>query len=164
MNFLPWDSAQVFGDCCMCHYRSGCSIYTMEYYSAIKKQYIYEILRKMDRSRKYRPEWGNLITKNHTWYALNDKWILSPRSGIPKIQFTDHMKLKEKENQSVDASLLLRRGNKILTWGNMEPKCGAETEGKAIQRLSHLGLHPVCIQSSNSDTVVDAKKCLLTEA
>jgi hypothetical protein len=53
---------------------------------------------------------------------------------------------------------------KILMGRNMKPKCGAETEGKAIQRLSHLGLHPVCIQSSNSDTVVDAKKCLLTEA
>ena len=32
---------------------------------------------------------------------------------IPKIQFTDHMKLKKKEDQSVDASVLLRRGNKI---------------------------------------------------
>ena len=33
---------------------------------------------------------------------------------IPKIQFTDHMKLKKKEDQSVDASVLLRSGNKIL--------------------------------------------------
>ena len=51
------------------------------------------------------------------------------------------MKLKKKEDQSVDASVLLRKGNKILTEGNMETKCGAETEGKAIQRLSHLGIH-----------------------
>jgi hypothetical protein len=36
---------------------------------------------------------------------------------IPKIQFTDHMKLKKKENQNVDASTLLRRGNKILMGG-----------------------------------------------
>jgi hypothetical protein len=28
---------------------------------------------------------------------------------IPKIQFTDHMKLKKKEDQSVDASVLLRK-------------------------------------------------------
>ena len=28
---------------------------------------------------------------------------------IPKIQFTDHMKLKKKENQSVDTLVLLRR-------------------------------------------------------
>ena len=53
------------------------------------------------------------------------------------------MKLKKKEDQSVDASVLLRRGNKILTGGNMETKCGAETEGKAIQRLPHLGIHPI---------------------
>jgi hypothetical protein len=30
------------------------------------------------------------------------------------IQFTDHMKFKKKEDQSVDVSVLLRRGNKIL--------------------------------------------------
>jgi hypothetical protein len=30
------------------------------------------------------------------------------------IQLTNHMKLKKKEDQSVDASILLRRGNKIL--------------------------------------------------
>jgi hypothetical protein len=41
------------------------------------------------------------------------------------------------------ASLLLRRGNKILTGGNMETKCGTETEGKVIQRLPHLGIHPI---------------------
>jgi hypothetical protein len=53
------------------------------------------------------------------------------------------MKLKRKENQSVDASVLLRRGNKILTGANMETKCGAETEGKAIQRWPHLGIDPI---------------------
>jgi hypothetical protein len=31
-----------------------------------------------------------------------------------KIQFTDHVKLKKKEDRSVDASVLLRKGNKIL--------------------------------------------------
>jgi hypothetical protein len=34
------------------------------------------------------------------------------------------MKLKKKEDQSVNASVLLRRGNKILMGGNMETKCG----------------------------------------
>jgi hypothetical protein len=52
------------------------------------------------------------------------------------------MKLK-KEDQSVDALVLLRRGKKILSGGNTETKCGTETEGKAIQRLSHLGIHPI---------------------
>jgi hypothetical protein len=40
------------------------------------------------------------------------------------------MKLKKKENQSVDASVLFRMGNKILNGGNMETKCRAETEGR----------------------------------
>jgi hypothetical protein len=61
------------------------------------------------------------------------------------------MKLKKKEDQSVGASVLLRRGNKILTGGNMEAKCGAET----LQSY---------IYSPNPDTIVDAKKCLLTGA
>jgi hypothetical protein len=43
----------------------------------------------------------------------------------------------------VDASVLLRRGNKILTEQNMETKWGAETEPKAIQRLPHLRIHPI---------------------
>jgi hypothetical protein len=53
------------------------------------------------------------------------------------------MKLKKKENQSVDTSILLRRGNKIPMEGVTETKCRAETEGMIIQRLSHLGIHPI---------------------
>jgi hypothetical protein len=30
------------------------------------------------------------------------------------IQLTDHVKVKKKEDQSVDVSILLRRGNKII--------------------------------------------------
>jgi hypothetical protein len=44
------------------------------------------------------------------------------------------MKPKEKD-QNVGASVLLRKVNKILTGGNTETNCGAETEGKVIQRL-----------------------------
>jgi hypothetical protein len=62
---------------------------------------------------------------------------------IPKIQFTHHMKLKKKEDQTVGTSVLLRKGNKILVGANMETKCRAETEGKAIQRLSHMGINPI---------------------
>jgi hypothetical protein len=54
------------------------------------------------------------------------------------------MKLKKKEEQSVDTSVLLRTGTKTLTGGNMEIKCEAEVEGKAIQRLPHFGIHPIC--------------------
>jgi hypothetical protein len=44
----------------------------------------------------------------------------------------------------------------------MKTKCTAETEGKAIQRLSNLEIHP--IQPPNPDTIIDAKKCMLTGA
>jgi hypothetical protein len=69
--------------------------------------------------------------------------MLAQKLRIPKIQFTDHVKLKKKEDQIVGASVLLRRGNKILMGGNMETKCGADTGGKAMQRLPHLGIHPI---------------------
>jgi hypothetical protein len=68
---------------------------------------------------------------------------ISPKLGIPKIRFTDHLKLKKKEDQSVGAAVLLRSDNKILTGGNTRTKYGAKTEGKAIQRLPHLRIHPI---------------------
>ena len=60
-----------------------------------------------------------------------------------KIQFAKHMKLKKKKDQSVDTSIFLRRGNKIPLEGVTETKFGAETEGMTIQRLPHLGIHPI---------------------
>jgi hypothetical protein len=62
-------------------------------------------------------------------YGLTDKWILAQKFRITKTEFTDHMKLKKKEDQSVGVLVLLRRGNKILMGANMETKCGSETEG-----------------------------------
>jgi hypothetical protein len=41
------------------------------------------------------------------------------------------MKLKKKEDQSVNASVLLK---------NTETKCGTETEGN---KLPHHGIHPI---------------------
>ena len=35
--------------------------------------WIHEILRQMDGSGEYHPEWGNLDSKEHTWFALTDK-------------------------------------------------------------------------------------------
>jgi hypothetical protein len=66
----------------------------------------------MDASGGCHPEWGNPITKEHTWYALTDKRILAPKLRIYKIQFAKHMKLK-KEDQSVDTLFLHRMGNKV---------------------------------------------------
>ena len=53
------------------------------------------------------------------------------------------MKLKKKEDQSVDTSFLLRMGNKIPMEGITETKFGAETEGRTIQRLLHWGIHSI---------------------
>jgi hypothetical protein len=53
------------------------------------------------------------------------------------------MKLKKNEDQNVDTSILLRRGSKMLMEGVTETKCEAETEGMTIQRLPHLGIHPI---------------------
>ena len=94
----------------------------------------------MDRSGGYHPEWGNPITKELTWYALTDKWILAQKLRIPKIQFA---KLKKNEDQSVDTLLLLRMGNKIPIEGVTETKFGHEMKEWTIQRLFHLGIHPI---------------------
>ena len=58
------------------------------------------------------------------------------------MQFTGYMKLKKKEDQSVDISFLLRMGNKIPMEGVTETKFRAETEGRIIQRLPHPGSIP----------------------
>jgi hypothetical protein len=71
------------------------------------------------------------------------------------------MKLKKKEDQSVDTSVLLRRGNKIPLGGDTETKCEAETEGRQFGDCSTWD--PSHVQSPNPDSVVDANKCLLKE-
>jgi len=54
------------------------------------------------------------------------------------------MKLKKKDNQSMNASVLLKKGEqKYSLGGDMETKFGAETERMAIQSLSHLGIQPI---------------------
>jgi hypothetical protein len=68
------------------------------------------------------------------------------------------MKLK-KEDQREDTPLLLRTEIKILTGGDRETKCGTETEGKVIQRLSHWRkIHP--IYSHQTQTVCGCQKML----
>ena len=53
------------------------------------------------------------------------------------------MKFKKKENQRMDFLVLFRRENKIPMEGLTETKFGAEMEGRTIQRLPHLGIHPI---------------------
>jgi hypothetical protein len=53
------------------------------------------------------------------------------------------MKLKKKEDQSVDTSFLLRMGNKIPMERVTETKFGEKTEARTIQRLPHPVIHPI---------------------
>jgi hypothetical protein len=62
---------------------------------------------------------------------------------------------QEEARSKLDASVLLKRWNKILKGENIETKCRAETVPPGD--LSH-------IQTPNLDTIADAKKCLLTGA
>ena len=78
---------------------------------------------------------------------------------MPKIQFTNHMKLKKKEDQSVDTSLLLRKGNKIPMEGVTETKFRAETEGRTIQRLPHPGIHPINNHQTQTLLHMSARFC-----
>jgi hypothetical protein len=52
------------------------------------------------------------------------------------------MKLK-KEDHSVDTLVLPSREIKLPMEEVTETKCGAETEAITIQRLAHLGIHPI---------------------
>ena len=70
-------------------------------------------------------------------------WILAQKLRIPKILFAEHMKLKKKEDQSVETFLFLRMRNKIPMEGVTESMFGAETEGGTIQRLLYSGIHPI---------------------
>ena len=104
----------------------------------------------MNGSGGYHPEWGNPITKEYTWYTLTDKWILAQKLRIPKIQFAKHKNIKKKEDQRVNTSFLLRIRNKIPMEGVTEAKFGAETKGWTIQRLPHLGIHPIIIHQTQT--------------
>jgi hypothetical protein len=53
------------------------------------------------------------------------------------------MKLRKKEDQSVDTLFLLRMRNKIPMEGVTETKFRAEMEERTIQRLPHSGIHSI---------------------
>jgi hypothetical protein len=53
------------------------------------------------------------------------------------------MKLKKKEDQSVNTSSLFRMENKKPMKGVIETKFGAEMERRTMQRLPHLGIHTI---------------------
>jgi hypothetical protein len=69
------------------------------------------------------------------------------------------MKLKKKEDQSVDNFVVLRRGNKIPMEGVIEAKCGVETEGMTIQRLPHLEIHTIYNHQNQTPLWMPTKAC-----
>ena len=91
--------------------------------------------------------------------ALTDKWILVQKLRIPKIQFAKHIKLKKKEDQSVDISLLLRMGNKIPMEGVTETKFGAETEERTMQKLPHPGIYTIINHQTQTLLHMPARFC-----
>ena len=116
----------------------------MEYNSAIKNVVFMKFLVKW-------MELGAIILseviqsqKNiHSMYSLISGY--QPKKlRIPKKQFIDLMKLKKKKGQKVDASVLLRRENKMLIGGNKGTNRGAGIGEKIIQRLPNLEIYPIC--------------------
>ena len=69
------------------------------------------------------------------------------------------MKLKKKEDQSVDTLILLSRGNKMTMERVTETKFRAETEGMTIQRLPHLGIHPINNHQTQTLWQMPTKAC-----
>ena len=63
----------------------------------------------MDGTRKCHPEEGNPVTKERTWYALTNKQMLVQKLKINNLQFTQHRKLKKKEDLSEGAMVPLRK-------------------------------------------------------
>jgi hypothetical protein len=84
-----------------------CGTFTQwNYYSAIKNHDFMKFTGKC-------MELENIIlsevtqSQRNEQYVLTDNWILAQKFRIPKMQFADHMKPKKKEDQNVDASVLL---------------------------------------------------------
>jgi hypothetical protein len=106
--------------------------------------------------------------------VLTGKWILGKKKkfGIPTMQLIGLMKLKKKEDQSVDASVLLRRGNKIIIgdreWELFGRKRGGEEEKRRGQDQvweemgkMHRGsrnLTEVCSNGGSQQKVPDTRK------
>jgi hypothetical protein len=92
----------------------------MEYYSTIKNSDFTKFAGKwMDLENTILSDnifssFVKSVTKEHTWYVFTDKWTLGKECGILMIKLMDHMKHKRKEDQRVDASVLLRRGSNII--------------------------------------------------
>jgi hypothetical protein len=109
-------------------------IYTMEYFSAIKKNDFVKFLGKwMDLEDIILSELTQSQRNSHNMYSHN-MYSLIRNLGYTryKIQFAKRMKLKKNEDQSVDTLPLPRTGNKTPIEGITETKFGAMTKGWTI--------------------------------
>ena len=67
------------------------------------------------------------------------------------IQLTNHMKLNKKEGQSVDASIFLRRKNKIITGGTYTGE-GRRREERGGRKKAVITLEPrICAFKERSN-------------
>ena len=85
--------------------------------------------------------------------------LITQKLRLPKIQFVKHMKLKKKEDQRVYTSFLPRMENKIPMEGVTKTKFGAEAEERTIQRLPHLGIHPIYNHQTQTLLHMPARFC-----
>jgi hypothetical protein len=69
------------------------------------------------------------------------------------------MKLKKKEDQSVDTLILLRRGDKMPLEGVTETNFEAENVGMTIQKLPHLVIHPINNHQTQTLLQVSTRAC-----
>ena len=100
----------------------------MKYYSAIKNDELMKFLGKwMELENIILSKLTQSQKNTYCIHSLKSRWMLDQKLQIPKIQFTDQMKLMKKEEQSMDTLVLLRRGKKIIMRGDTETKCGTET-------------------------------------
>ena len=69
------------------------------------------------------------------------------------------MNLKKNDDQCVDTLPLYRIGNKTPMEGVTETMFGAETKGWTIQRLLHLGIHPLISHQMQVLSHISARFC-----
>ena len=96
------------------------------------------------------------MKKQHTWYTLTYKWTLAQGFRIPKIQITEQMRLKKKEEQSMDTLVLLRGGTN--THGMRHAQCVfSYKQILAIKCRYHAILVGIrsCLQLASESVVID---------
>jgi hypothetical protein len=117
----------------------------------------------MHGSGVYYLERRNLFTKELTWYALINKWILvqKPRS-LEYPSNNSQTTWNSRRRKTIVWILLpiLEGGNKITMEGVTKTKCERDWRNDYLETDSPGD--PSHIQSLNPDTTLDANKCLLT--